>query len=208
MIDSIPGTEYLFERVCYEHIEERLELTSKLLDHVRVSRDLHIASGQVRLKELAVEKCQEDVREAAETYPVKSLRQLDKIVAKMDENKAKALDLQHKKAFMQNQLNSEVERKNDPATDAVKATDAVSAGAGKRDERLVENADNGKDPAKKARSSARSPSVPTSPGDKALYGPAKVEAAGGAKEFECPVCLGTAEEELCLFSTCGHAFCR
>ena len=50
--------------------------------------------------------------------------------------------------------------------------------------------------------------MPTSPGDKALYGPAKVEAAGGAKEFECPVCLGTAEEELCLFSTCGHAFCR
>ena len=215
MINSNPENEQLFHSLDMKSgsvaIENRLQLTSKLLDHVRVTRDRHVASGQVRLKELALQKSEEDVQDAANDYPVKTLRQLDKITAKMDEHKAKALDLQHKKAFMQNQLNNEVERTNIDVSEKkeavekdVEITKDVAVG-------VTTNADDGM--AVDAVDDVDCPIPPTShsslsPIARLHYGPAKVEAAGGAKDFECPVCLGTAEEELCLFSTCGHAFCR
>ena len=216
IVNSGSRSESLFESLEFHFgdrapIEERLSLTGKLLDHVRVTRDAHIASGQVRLKEAALHKCEEDVEEASNDYPIKNMRQLDKIIAKIDETKAKALDLQHKKAFMQNQIKSHADQRL--ASNAIKKagvevesrddTEApMEIGEGHRAGGVTDNG------AKERTGPVHVTTLPLPSPEKKSYGPAKVETAGGANEFECPVCLSAAEEDLCLFSTCGHAFCR
>ena len=219
-INNSPTNEKLFDSLEYQSsgrtaIEKRLSLTSKLLDLVRATRDAHIASGQVRLKESALHKCEDDVEEAANDYPIKNLRQLDKIIAKMDENKSKALAIQHKKAFMQNQINTKVKQRNDLAANgttevgrAVNMKGAAEAGGddngqgddfGTADPNVDANVD---------MDASGVHSIDSLQSPVKNYGPAKVQAAGGANDFECPVCLSVAQDELCLFSTCGHTFCR
>ncbi len=221
-ITSNPVNEKLFDSLDYQAsgrtaIEKRLSLTIKLLDHVRATRDAHIASGQVRLKNSALHKCEEDVEDAANDYPIKTLRQLDKIIAKIDENKSKALAIQHKKAFMQNQINTKADQRNDLASEEtaeagtiVELKGEVEAGGddhGKDADPAHQTIDTDRD-ISKAKDASGTQCINPSPSPAKNYGPARVQAAGGANEFECPVCLSVAQEELCLFSTCGHAFCR
>lgn len=209
-INNTPANEKLFDSLEHQSsgrtaIEKRLSLTIKLLDHVRATRDAHVSSGQVRLKESALHKCEDDVEAAANDYPVKNLRQLDKIIAKIEENKAKALGIQHKKAFMQNQINTKVEQRKDLAAEETTKCAAKAGGDGQGND--AGTVDRNIDPFED-REALETHSIEPLQSPAKDCGPAKVQAAGGANEFECPVCLSVAQEELCLFSTCGHTFCR
>ena len=175
-----PENAALFEACNLVDVEARLDMTTKTMECLRLSRDLHIAVGSLNLKQAILQGIEADVDQASSEYPIKNLKQVDKILKKIEEQQEQALDLQHKKTFMVNRL-KEVDDAAVENTSEIRIKD--------------EDAKQQYDTMEQANDDARS-----------MYGPAKVE--NKVPGVECPVCLSEVKNDLCLWSSCGHAFCR
>lgn len=167
--------QHFLEECPMDVVEARFQMTSKILDFVRLLRDRHTASATVRLKNSILNDIEIDVEKAASEYPIKNPKQIDKLLKKVEEYKEAAQDLQHKKAFMANRL-TEVD---ESASIAIKndESDAI------KQETII---------------------MDDSTGD--TFGPTIVETKSPG--VECPVCMADVDGDLCLWSSCGHAFCR
>lgn len=174
-----PENAALFETCKLADVESRLQMTTKTVECLRLSRDLHIAVGSLTLKQANLQDIEADVDQASSEYPIKNLKQVDKILKKIEDQQEQALDLQHKKTFMVNRL-KEVDDTDIENTAEIQI----------KDEDVKQQ-----DDTKEANDNAPS-----------MYGPAKVE--NKVPGVECPVCLSEVKNDLCLWSSCGHAFCR
>jgi len=163
--------EHFLKKCHMDAVEARFKVTSKILEFLRLLRDRHTSSATVRLKKSILNDIEVDVEKAATEYPIKNLKQIDKLLKKVEEYKEAAQDLQHKKAFMANRLN-EVDG-NASVTIKKDESDAM-----KKESIVQEDS----------------------------FGPAKVETKSPG--VECPVCMADVDGDLCLWSSCGHAFCR
>jgi hypothetical protein len=163
--------EHVLKKCHMDAVEARFKVTSKILEFLRLLRDRHTSSATVRLKKSILNDIEVDVEKAATEYPIKNLKQIDKLLKKVEEYKETAQDLQHKKAFMANRLN-EVDG-NSSVTIKKDESDAM-----KKETIVHEDS----------------------------FGPAKVETKSPG--VECPVCMADVDGDLCLWSSCGHAFCR
>lgn len=100
---SDPNVE-LFRSCGDDIFESRLFMTSRIIDYLRISKDCHISSANVRLKTSILDCIEVDLGKAASEYPVKHVKQLDKLRKKIEHHKEKAYESQHKKMFMLSRL--------------------------------------------------------------------------------------------------------
>lgn len=164
--------EELFESCSNEAIQRRLAMTSKMIEYIKIMKDWHTASANVRLKSTVLNDIQDDINRAASEYPVRQSKQIEKISKKIEEQKEQALELHHKKAFMLNRLKESDLDQNEP---------------------------------KHLRETEQNESYGSDQESPKSFGPPQIECSSG---LECPVCLSSAEQDMCLWSSCGHAFCN
>lgn len=175
-----PENESFFDSHDPCDLEARFTMTSKMIEYIRTLRDIHIGTGTVTLKRAILKDIEADVNQASSDYPIKNLKQVDKILKKIEVQQEQALDLQHKKTFMVNRL-----REVDDDADIENTNEKTQL----KKEELNKNA------CKVLQETHTD-----------IYGPAKVE--NKLPGVECPVCLSEVKNDLCLWSSCGHAFCR
>ena len=103
--NNISGSNVELFRSCGDDIfESRLLMTSRIMDYLRTSKDYHVSSANFRLKTSILDRIEVDLGKAASEYPVKHVKQLDKLRKKIEHHKEQAYESHHKKAFMLSRL--------------------------------------------------------------------------------------------------------
>ena len=173
----------IFKNLSVTAVDSRFQMTNSLIEMVRAERDSHTGHATFRLKERNFHDIEKDALDAATNYPIKNLKSISKLSAKLDSAKQKALELYHRKNFMSNRLKE--------------LNGNLS---------LQENVEEDKPEAQDSHSNAKNiPSEKNLESNELLFGPNQVESK--APGVECPVCLVPIQSDVCLWSSCGHTFC-